>query len=169
MEPNKDKKRKNVVKTLILVGVLIIFLCVLGIGLAVFLLNPIGPDSAQRIYLIGQKQTFNDGSELLIELDKENERFIYSMTDTSQSLHCFYFYFSNMPYSPNPIRETNSAEFIYTDSDGNEIVFDETGYYRYNGSKIIYISYKNANDEIKTSINENGFTLETEQGSFYMR
>lgn len=44
-------------------------------------------------------------------------------------------------------------EFEYTDELGNVIELDDDGLYSYTGDKTFYISYKNANEKLKSAIN----------------
>ena len=114
-----------------------------------------GPDSAQEIYHFGQEY---DCTQCIIKVDHEiaGEKFVYSYTEkinSTQCDFCFTFNYNTL------IDLTNSNEFDYTTSDGNEIIFDASGHYSFVGDKIIYISYKNANNDIKAAIAKDDFSV----------
>ena len=54
----------------------------------------------------------------------------------------------------------------YYNSLGEEIVFDDNGYYLFNTNITIYISYKNANQEIKTAIANRRCNISLPFGTF---
>ena len=118
----------------------------------------------QEIYAIGREYEFNNVT-VKVEDDVAEERFIWYYTvnddDTSKHSFCFEFYLS----AGNTL--SNSSEFEYSTSDPDEVIeFDENGYYRFYGSRIFYISYKNANEEIKNSIKNKECGLSFSFGSF---
>lgn len=122
-----------------------------------------GPGSAQPIYQFGVEYNFKQ-SIIRVDHDTDEENFIFYYTDKgSSSDYNFYFTFTF-----STILDTlfNSEEFEYVDGEGNEIVFDENGHYYFNGDKVIYISYKNANEEIKSSIANEQFSISIGCGTF---
>lgn len=113
-------------------------------------------------YHIGDERVFDDGSKVFVEQDFDNERFVYTHTNLEESDNNYVFCF-DMTYfnfdTENMVTMRNSDEFIYTDATGNEIVFDENGDYNYQNDTIIYISYKNVSEEVKTVILKDKFDL----------
>ncbi len=107
----------------------------------------------QRIYEIGETYEFN-GYSVRIDLEADNERFVIDYTEKDYEYsHHFEFCFT---YSTETLH--NSDEFEYVDGENNPIVFDEYGY-DFTGDKIIYVSYANANEEIKSAISDENFSI----------
>ena len=114
-----------------------------------------GPDSAQPIYHFGREYEFNNYI-IKAELNAEEENFLCCYKVKSNSAHCVF----SFKFTYNTLTElNNSIEFEYSDDNGNEIVFDENGYYTFTGDKTICISYKNANEEIKSAISDEQFSV----------
>ncbi len=122
-------------------------------------------NSAQRAYYIGTEYNFG-GDLIKVDDDKQNERFIYSYKETKPDGYPHRFYFIFNFSGDTSIKYRNSEEFEYTDSTGEEVVFDENGYYMFNGSREIYISYAGANERIKQAIANNGYGLAFYKGPF---
>lgn len=120
-------------------------------------------ESLKKVYPIGINRTFADESEALLVHNIEEEMFVFSHTKTTDTkIGYFNFSFSNgNAGNREHIRVRNSEDFTYIDSQGNEIIFDEQGYYKYYGDVTIYISYKNARQSIKDSIAEGGYSIGT--------
>ena len=140
-----------------------------------------GPYSRVRKYYIGEEIVFSNGSAKL-DIDIDNERFIYYdnvASDKQWGSFSFGFrdHLTGKDYTDNPTQVDDvrtfdySKEFEITDKDGNKIVFtdlDSTSSgiygYEYYGSNVFYISYKNANAEIKEAIEKDRYSINT--GSF---
>ncbi len=121
-----------------------------------------GPGSAQPIYHFGIEYDF---TQCLIRAEHEESemRFEFYYTHIDRTYDCsFYFVFTGEFLE----HLYNDTEFSYTDENGNEIVFDENGHYYFNGDKVIYISYENANEEIKSSIANEQFSISIGCGTF---
>lgn len=104
----------------------------------------------QPIYYIGEEYIF-DTVTVKVEDDVAEEKYIlyYTVNEDDTYKHSFCFEF-HLNASETLI---NSTEFEYSTSDLDEVIeFDENGYYCFYGSRIFYVSYKNANEEIKNSI-----------------
>ena len=127
-------------------------------------------------YYIGEEIQFSNGSAKL-DIDIDNERFIYYRNvDSDKQWGSFSFGFrdhlTGKDYTHNPTQVDDvrtfdySKEFEITDKDGNKIVFtdlDSTSSgiygYEYYGSNVFYISYKNANTEIKEAIEKDRYCI----------
>lgn len=120
--------------------------------------------SPQEVYYIGGE--YNFGNILIkVEDDKQNERFVYNCKITTQDKYSHYFSFDFTNY--DTLEEfRNSAEFSYTDSTGAEVVFNADGYYIFNSTREIYISYAGANERIKESITNNRYDIVFAVGTF---
>ncbi|MDE6667284.1 MAG: hypothetical protein K2K38_02915 [Clostridia bacterium] len=117
-----------------------------------------------QIYNIGQEYAFNTFT-VKVENDEVEQRFIlyYTVTKEGQYSNSFTFDFGYKTFE----HITNSKEFEYSTSDPDEIItFDENGFYYFYGSRTFYISYKNANEEIKNSIANKEFNLSFPLGPF---
>lgn len=116
----------------------------------------------QKVYKIGQQYT-TDSCDYIIIHDANEERFIFIFMDKDPSADnsfSFTFTYDNI----NSLR--NSIEFTYINSFGEEIVFDENGYYSFDGDITVYISYKNARQEIKTEIEKRSCSISLPFGTF---
>ena len=116
-------------------------------------------------YHFGVKYNLNT-CEVLVTFDKEDEKFIFEYTDKDSKAELYFDV--NFTYH-TIITLSNSPEFDYTDKDGNELIFDENGYYVCNGDQIFYISYKNANAEIKEAISKGEFNISFGFGIFVLK
>ncbi len=99
-------------------------------------------------YVMGYKYELTTYTIQAVD-DKENERFVITYTSlvdgNSLFFQCEFSYVVGEQLK-------NSNEFSYTDNLDSDIVFNEDGYYEFTGNRIFYVSYKNANVEIKESI-----------------
>ncbi len=121
--------------------------------------------SPQELYHIGTEYNFG-GDLVKVEDDKQNEQFVYSYQEITTNKYPHYFHFTFSLWYDVSEEFRNSTEFEYTDSTGDEIVFDETGHYYFNGSREIYISYAGANERIKQAIANNAYDLAFCVGTF---
>lgn len=100
-------------------------------------------------------------TEIQLNNDRENEQFIAMLNSKTDQTIYFSFVFNG---SIGGI--INSAQFTYKDNLGNDITFNDLGYYEYVGERIFYISYKNANNAIKTDILNDNYSLEVASYDF---
>lgn len=121
--------------------------------------------SPQRVYYIGTEYRFGNVF-IKVDDDKQNEQFIFSYNKTKPDKYQHNFYFIFCFDGDTSIKYRNSEEFEYTDSTGEEVVFDEDGYYMFNGSRKIYISYAGANERIKQAVVNNVYHLAFSVGTF---
>ncbi len=108
---------------------------------------------------INASQSFNyNGYKIThsIYIEKENERFVWTYDDPSNTTNYFDFSFSS-----NGLDLYNSNEFKYITSTNEEILFDDsakTEYY-FTGSITIYIYYANSSQEVKNTINSDRYYI----------
>lgn len=103
----------------------------------------------QAVYYIGQEYLLGDLTVKTVD-EKENERYVIYCIDAQSRTEEHYFDF-NFTYN-TCLSLRNSDEFEYTDDLGNDIIFDEKGYFCFSGSRTFYVSYKNSSEEIKQAI-----------------
>jgi len=120
----------------------------------------ISNESPQQYYFIGEVYDYETCS-FLLEIDDENERLIYSfIVKKNGATDYFSFVFSS---SDNSIwiRDMNEIndnfDFFY--QSGEKLVFNEEHYVVLDTSNVIYISYENANEEIKNVIKRKDFRV----------
>ena len=116
----------------------------------------------QKVYKIGI-QYVTDSCDYIVSHDSIEERFVFEFIDKDSSTDNFFnfiFTYNNL----NSLR--NSAEFTYYNNSGEEILFDENGYYVFNANITIYISYRNANQEIKSEIANRNCNISLPLGTF---
>ncbi len=117
----------------------------------------------QTVYSIGEEYTI-ETIKFKIENEESQERFIlhYDILETQESsTHYFSFI---LHIDTNLLK--NSNEFEYTDNLNSSIEFDENGYYEFSTSRIFYISYKNASEDIKSNIKNKTCNIELPIGTF---
>ncbi len=118
----------------------------------------------QEIYFIGEEYAFETVT-VKVEDDEAEQRYVlyYTVTKEDGNDHSFTF---NFTYNTcETIR--NSDEFKYYTSDPDEeITFNENGYYYFYGSRTFYITYKNASEEIKNSIENKTCNISFSFGTF---
>jgi len=119
----------------------------------------------QVAYEIGAEHNFGT-VKVKLDNDENQERFIlyYTITNSGNESHFFSFIFTNDEVCLN-----NSNQFEYSDNTGSKIEFDETGYYTFYTSRVFYISYKNADLNIKNFIYEKYCNVEIPLGTFYFK
>ena len=118
------------------------------------------PSTPQEFYYI--ETNYDLGyTEIQVNNDRENEQFIAILNSKTDQTIYFSFVFN---CSIGGI--INSTQFTYKDNLGNDILFDDLGYYEYVGERIFYISYKNANETIKTDILNDNYSLEVASYDF---
>ncbi len=120
--------------------------------------------SLQKAYAIGYEHTFGT-VKIKIENHEQEEEFVIYYTISEDDTHTHYFSFTFYLSSIEWIR--NSDQFTYSDSLGCEIIFDENGYFEFYTSRIFYISYMNASDEVKSCIENDNYLIELSSGTFY--
>ena len=119
----------------------------------------------QYAYHFGIKYKLIDG-DILVTFDKEDEKFIFEYTDKDPSASLYF----NVEFTYHTVTTLiNSPEFDYADRDGNILVFDENGHYVCDGDQILYVSYKNANEEIKDAISKGEFNISFGFGPFVLK
>lgn len=163
-------ENKKVLKiSLLLIGVLLISIGVIYL-VAITVLSNVKLEG-EPIYYLDDVYDFNNGAEAVVNQDFDGERFIYTYLDKNnkQEKMSFYFSINCNSLSADRFSLKNSNEFTYTDSEGNEIVFDEHGYYNFQGNKKIYISYKNASEKTKTAIKQGEFSINCGYVSLHAR
>ncbi|MDE6597667.1 MAG: hypothetical protein K2K60_03405 [Clostridia bacterium] len=112
----------------------------------------------QRVYNFGETYEF-ENFNVRVENNFEKERFEFYYVDKGNSVNCYFcveFTYQTTEAMPTLL---NSTEFKCIDSDCNEIVFNENRYYVFTGNKTLYISYKNATEEIKLAIEDANFSI----------
>ena len=145
-------------KKALLISFLLLFCLIIA-----FLISISGCDgSPQEAREIGREYTGNGYSEK-VELDKENERLVFTHKYDDASSSCgFGFGFTCETTNTLSVydRSAQKAGFMFTDSDGKEIEFDDYGYYWFSGSKVLYIYYKNTDQDIKKAIDDGKFSVD---------
>lgn len=121
-----------------------------------------GGETPQTVYLIGEKYTF-ETIKVKLENDEAKEQFVlyYEVLVQDESTHYFSFTIIN-----NTEDLKNSNQFSYKDNLESEISFNENGYYEFSNSKTFYISYKEANEEVKNLIKNKICSIELPIGTF---
>lgn len=140
---------------------------IISVIIAIFLVTALfsgcnDNNTPQKVYSIGKYYTFNT-VKVKLENNIEEERFVlfYKILDQDGSTHFFSFAFIC-----NTKTLRNSENFDYKDDSDSEIVFNKNGYYEFYDSKIFYISYKNADEEIKDIIYSEDYSIELPIGTF---
>ncbi len=121
------------------------------------------PTTPQIAYEIGVEHTF-ETIKVKLEHDEAQERFIlyYNILEQETTTHFFAF---TLHVSPSEFL-TNSDQLAYTDNLGSKIEFDQDGYFTFYTSRIFYISYQNASDDIKNLIADKNCSIELPIGTF---
>lgn len=121
-----------------------------------------GCETPQTVYLIGEEYTF-ETIKVKLENDEANEKFIlyYEVLVQDKRTHYFSFTITN-----NTETLKNSNQFNYKDNLDSEIKFNENGYYEFSNSRTFYISYKEANAEVKSLIKDKICSIELPIGTF---
>lgn len=133
-----------------------------------------------RIYCIGR---YENDIGMQVDIDEENERFVivekniwgkkynyllsfrfkFDFSDYPKSFDEYLDDYYNEYWDDSLSEEENSAleydhryknEFEYTDENGDIVELDEDGVYNFYGDKTFYVSYKNANENLKKAIEE---------------
>ena len=118
----------------------------------------------QRVYFIGEEYAFGTVT-VKVEDNEIEQRYVLYYTVTKEEEYSNSFTFNFTYNTCETIK--NSPEFEYSTSDPDEeIAFDENGYYWFYGSRTFYISYKNANEEIKNIIANKECNIELSFGTF---
>ena len=119
-------------------------------------------ETPQIVYLLGEEYNFNTVN-VKVENDEVQERIVlyYNILEQEKESHFFAFTFIYNKYELK-----NSDRFDYSDNLGSLIEFNENGYYVFDDSRIFYISYKNADAEIKRIINDKNYIIEFPIGTF---
>lgn len=133
--------------------------------------------SRVRFYQIG---VYEEEIGMKVDIEEEKERFVVVKNDVWEdndlllfSFRCYNFcetYYDkylndyyNEHWDDRLSEQENSnlgyqniftKELEYTDENGDIIEFDENGYYWFYGDKTFYVSYQNANENLKKSIQE---------------
>lgn len=110
--------------------------------------------NASRVFDVnGEKITHS------LYIEKEEDRFIWSLTCPEEFKSTFYFDFSN-----ENIELYNDDQFDYITSNNEIVEFEETygnkSCYNFTGPIVIYIYYNNASQEIKNIIDSNTYYIE---------
>lgn len=130
---------------------------------SVFTLLLVGCEPSRDIaYQINASQSFNwNGYKIThsLYIEKENERFVWTCDDPSNTTNYF-----NFTFSVENLYLENSDEFKYITSNDEEILFEliddsKKGKYEFTGSITIYIYYANSSSEIKDIINGDNYNI----------
>lgn len=138
-----------------------LFAALIAAAMAIVLVGCEPPSSPQRVYKIGQEYELGNIT-VKVEDDSERERYIlyYDNSDDGEiNAFAFSFKYNNKSLS-------NSNEFAYSDNLDNTIEFDQDGYYWFYGERTFYVSYKNADAEIKQVIAEQACNISFSFGTF---
>lgn len=138
-----------------------VYIVLIAIAMAIVLVGCEPPSTPQRVYKIGQEYELGSVT-VKVEDDSEQERYIlyYDNSDDSEiNSFAFSFRYNNKSLS-------NSNEFSYSDNLGSAIEFEQDGYYWFYGERTFYVSYKNANAEIKQSIADKACNMSFSFGTF---
>ena len=124
-----------------------------------------GDLSKQQAYQMSVEHSFGDMTVRLSQ-DEENERFVLEckISEKSDEVHLFSFDLNiSVTESLN-----NSEQFDYGDNLGSQIAFDKNGYYEFYSERIFYISYKNADENVKKIISDKKYiSISTLSKTFY--
>ncbi len=125
---------------------------------SVLLIGCVHNESKQRLYYIGE--TYDITQALInVELDKENERFVFNLTEkTDNSGYRYYVEFHCNGYGVNYFKK-NCSEFKYLYENNVPIVFDNNGYLEIYENTKLYTDYSSANSKIKEAINSDEFGI----------
>ena len=118
----------------------------------------------QRIYEIGNTYTFGDWN-ISATLDKDNERFVldFRTSKSNPDSFIFYFYFSTDGSAEHQAESSNRDEtnqFIYRLNTGDQIQFDDNGFYYFQENITICAFYTYANQDIKDAINASDYSIQ---------
>lgn len=123
----------------------------------------IGNGTPQKVYYIGAEYTFG-AVNAKVEHDEVQEQFVIRYDISKQDADSWHEFHFTLRYNLNELR--NSENFEYFDESNSLIEFDENGYYIFYTSKIFYVSYKNANTDIKSIITNRKCELNFGVGTF---
>ena len=112
-----------------------------------------------RLYNLGETYQFNDCT-VSASLDKANERFVLDFkTNKKDAWYDFSFRFCA---NGNDIMINNKDElntFVYRLSDGEEITFNDDGYYVFHSDTTINVFYTYASQVIKEAIDNKTYNI----------
>lgn len=113
-------------------------------------------ETPQEGYIIGTTYKFNNFS-IKVELEKENERFIFNFTDEGINFNYYYdVWFKCNDYDVESRSDINQ-EFKYLYENNKPIVFDKNGFFLIHESIKLFTDYSSANSKIKEAINNDEF------------
>ncbi len=124
-----------------------------------------GDLSKQQAYEMGVEHSFGDVTVRLSQ-DEENERFVLECKISEKSDEVRLFSFELNISATESLN--NCEQFDYGDNLGSQIVFGENGYYEFYSDRIFYISYKNADENVKKIILDKKYiSISTLSKTFY--
>ena len=150
---------------------IIVVFTTLLILLALFSACGYSRKSKQMVYKVGEEYELGKtGIVHKVEHDSEREQFVYYFSASKSKLRpeadegIFYF----ILFDDDDSQETYGtippaySGLVITDESGAPVAFDEEGRYCFQGKidKIFYISYKDADEQVKKAINDNRYTIE---------
>ena len=117
----------------------------------------------QIVYTVGVEYTFKYVT-VKLENDEAREQFVLYYHITKNEGKDSHFFGFTLIYQTNVL--SNSEQFEYSDNLGSEIEFDENGYYVFHDSRIFYVSYKNADEDMKSIIRSHDYSIELPIATF---
>jgi len=135
---------------------------ILSVILFSSLVGCVEKETPQTVYLIGEEYSLGTVN-VKVENDESQERFVlyYNILEQNNESHFFAFTFKH-----DEMCLKNSTQFKYSDNLDSKIEFNENGYYVFDESRVFYVSYKNADTDIKSIINDKNCILEFPTGTF---
>ena len=119
-------------------------------------------------YEIGAEHVFRS-FKIKLDHDEFEEQFVLYYDELDHSNSWNYFEFTLFDETKFEYL-VNSNQFTYSDNLNSKIEFNENGYYEFYGSRIFYISYKNASEEIKNVIRSKKCSITVSPGgTFYFK
>ena len=122
-------------------------------------------EKPQRLFFIGEEYEFGR-RKVLVTDDSENERLVikYDLQENFPDDENMYFEFT---FIHHDCERVDKSQFYFYDDELNEVVFnEENNSFYFNQDKIIYVSYKNSNIDVKNSIKLKDFSVAIGVGTF---
>ena len=141
----------------------------ISLGLATLsLIASLSACTKQRIYLFDEENVHYDWTVLATN-DSANERFVLDIkknNEKSKSSFGFFFIFryGNAQFIKNT---DDTRQLVYRLYDGEEIQFDEDGFYYFDTSNYINVFYTYADQEVKQAIADKDYDIQFGCGSYH--